>query len=63
MTTRMDKINKYAAELRAMLSDQDGLAIAEHYGIPYEKVDQYDHRIGTSIRDLALANREKWGEW
>lgn len=63
MTTRIDKITKYSAELRALLGDQDGIEIAAQYGISYEQVDRYDHRIGDSIRNLALSHREKWGTW
>lgn len=61
--TRMSKINRYAAELRALLVDQDAIEIARHYGVDPLTIDNYDHRIGGSIRELALNNREKWGEW
>jgi hypothetical protein len=62
-TSRMKKIERLAGELRELLGDQDAIAIAEHYGIRVDQVDRYDARIGCSIRDVAKANMEKWGEW
>ena len=64
--TRMERINVLTAELRDLHGDEQAdidRRMAEHFGIAVEDLDEYDSRIGTSIRDLADHNMEKYGEW
>ena len=60
---RLDKLLKHAAELRALLADQDDIEIAEHYGIRVENLDMPDGRLGyRSVREDAQEQIEKWGK-
>ena len=61
--SRMDRIAVLTAELRDLCEQNADRRMAEHFGVKVEDLDEYDPRIGTSIRDLANANMEKWGEW
>lgn len=64
--TRIDRINVLTAKLRDLYGEEQAdtdRRMAEHFGIAVEDLDEYDSRVGTSIRDLADHNMAKWGEW
>ena len=64
--TRMERINILTAELRDLHGDEQAEVdrrMAEHFGIKVEDLDEYDSRIGASIRELADSNMERFGEW
>jgi hypothetical protein len=64
--TRMDRINILTAELRDLHGDEQAETdrrMAEHFGVAVESLDEYDSRIGRSIREAANELMAKWGEW
>lgn len=64
--TRMDRINILTAELRDLHGDEQAEVdrrMAAHFGVAVENLDDYDSRIGRSIREAANELMAKWGEW
>lgn len=64
--TRMDRINVLTAELRDLHGDEQAEVdrrMAEHFGVSVADLDEYDSRIGRSIREAADELMAKWGEW